>query len=173
MQTYDKDAMIEAMARAFRISGGAMPFIIGRGASSLTVPGDTTEDILVTIPMDADIMGLLGNIEVETWWSITSSANTKTPKIRFGGPAGQDCMNATFTTSTAAKAVASIANRASKSTQLVTGHIITTSNALVTQNAGAAVDTSLATSIVISGQKQSAGEVMTLNAYRAILYPGN
>jgi hypothetical protein len=173
MQTFDKDAMLEGLAKAWRISGGCIPFVIGRSGVGISVPADTTEDILVTLPIEADVLGLLGWIDIETWWSITTSANTKTPRVRFGGPAGVDCLGAVFTASTGLKANGVIANKAAKNSQSILGSVTSPTVGVLTVNTTAAVDTSLATSIVISGQKQTAGETMTLLAYKATLYPAN
>ena len=138
--------------------------ILGASAVPASNAADTAELALATVNIPAGAMGLNGRLRIETSWTFTNSSNNKTLKIRFGGIGGTALFSTVRTTSDNHFEIRSIANRNSASSQ-------------VSQGAGsnfggftgglstATIDTSAATTLVITGQKATAGETLTLESY--------
>lgn len=142
--------------------------ILGAGGAAINTPADTSEDTLATIVVPAGVMGANGFLRISTLWSFTSSANNKTPRIRFSGASGTIYMNPVFTTTVGLAQLTIIANRNAANSQVGFASAAT-NGGLGTSSASAAVtssvDTTAASSIVITGQKASAGETLTLEYY--------
>lgn len=136
------------------------------GASAVAVSGgaDTNENILATITIPAGAMGLNGQLRVTTLWTVTNSVNNKVIRVRLGGIGGTAYLGNTLTTSASAADTRVISNRGAANSQvgwqsgLGTGG---SSSAVQTS----AIDTSAATTLVITGQKATAGETLTLESY--------
>jgi hypothetical protein len=145
------------------------PSIIVLGASGEAVSGaaDTNENTLATVTIAAGLMGVNGIIRVETLWSFTNSVNNKNLRWRLGGIGGTAYLDATQTTTATYHDLRALRNRNSASSQVgwaatatAGGHGASTS-AVTTSS----VNTAAATTLVITGQKASAGETLTLEAY--------
>ena len=137
------------------------------GASAVAVSGaaDVAENILATITVPAGAMGLKGILRIDTIWSFTNSANNKTLFVRLGA-GGSTYLNIIHTTLLTARHLTMVTNRGVANSQVgmpggKDGGVGASAGALTTS----AVDTSLATSIIIAGQKALAGETLTLEAY--------
>ena len=143
--------------------------ILGASAVAVSCPVDTTEDILATINIPAGAMGLNGILRVQHAWTVTNSANNKILRVRLGGIGGTQMASATLTTVATAFAVTHIANRGAANSQVsppnasstFLGFTAGSSSALQT----ASIDTSAATTLVLTGAKASAGETLTLESY--------
>lgn len=138
--------------------------ILAASAVAVSGPADTNENILATINIPAGAMGLNGILRITTVWSITNSANNKTLRIRLGGIGGTAHFALVTTTSAMHFDTRMIANRNAANSQ-VSFH----SASLPPTSNGAAIagsiDTSVAQTLVITGQKASAGETITLESY--------
>ena len=139
------------------------------GASAVAVPltGSTSETILATIVVPAGSMGTNGLLRVSYLWSMTSSANVKTPRLRLGGIAGTAFYQQTHTTTATLRHQTEIANRNSAASQVSYPSIAggggwSTSAQAVTTGT---VNTAVAQDLVITGQLASAGETITLESY--------
>jgi hypothetical protein len=138
------------------------------GASAVAVSGaaDTNENILATINVPAGAMGLNGILCVEWIMSHTNSANNKTLRVRLGGISGTVFATFVNTTSGGHRDNRQIANRGAANSQACWSNGNTpfpgaVTNALTT----GAIDTSVAQTLVITGQKATAGETLTLESY--------
>lgn len=133
------------------------------GASSVAVSGaaDTNENTLATIVIPAGAMGLNGILRVYGLYTITNSANNKILRFRLGATA---FYGITYTTQATVIQTRLIGNRGVANSQVAygsTSEFPQTTGAVAT----AAIDTSAATTVTITGQKASAGEVITLESY--------
>lgn len=140
--------------------------ILGASAVAVSGPADTSENILATITVPAGAMGLNGILRVRALWSHTNSANNKTLRIRLGGVGGTQFLAIVPTTTASAITDTTIQNRGAANSQVgsvaaLVASFGTTSGALAT----GAIDTSVATTLVLTGQKASAGETITLESY--------
>jgi len=150
------------------IVGGSV--ILGAYGADLTVTAASTAEVdLVTLDIPAGLMGLNGQLVVTHFWEGTSNANVKTPRIKLGGT--------TFFASTTLTSSAIflppptvIWNRNSQSSQMA----FAAANGNTTVATGTAkttgtVDTSAAITLVISGQKATGSDTLTLLGYRVEL----
>lgn len=140
--------------------------ILASSGVALSHTGNTNETVLATVTIPGGAMGANGRLRITTTWTYPNSANIKTLRIRFGGPAGTEyCVNAPTTTTTN-RIQHEIINRGAENSQ-VSGQSIahfgfgTGAAALVTsaQNTANAVD------LVFSAQLASAAETVRLEHY--------
>jgi hypothetical protein len=137
-------------------------FIVASSAVASSVTGTTTETILATITLPANAMGSNGVVRITTLFSYTNSANTKTPRIKFGGATYG---GSSVTTTTNVRDQRQIANRNATNSQIgnsaVLGSFAASSSAIVTS----AVDTTAAVTILLTGQLTNTSETITLEYF--------
>lgn len=145
------------------------------GASAVAVSGaaDTNENILATINLAAGALGLNGILRITIHWLYTSSANNKTFRTRLGGISGTAYGSLTVGAGVLSlRQQVQIGNRGAANSQEGTdgaggGWGTTLSNIT------SAIDTAVAQTVVLTGQKASAGDTLTLESYLAeLLLPG-
>lgn len=139
------------------------PIILAKSAVAVSCPSDTTEDVLATL--NIPVLAPNSMLRLTTEWSMTTSANNKTLRVRFSGGAGTIVQNAGFTASQSARMQVQVSNRGATNSQISvcannTGFTATNSASIPT-----AVDTSVATTLVITGQKVLNTETLTLESY--------
>lgn len=147
------------------------PYVLAQAVVNASCAANTTENVLATITVPANTLGLNGSVEILTTWSMTNSANAKTTRVRFSGAAGTEFQSRVITTQVSSQQVTSISNAGAANAQRGMGLGSPgngeTTNAIVSGS----VDTTVDTTIVISGQKASSGETLTLVKYRIVVYP--
>lgn len=130
--------------------------------------GTTNETALWTWTMPAGFLGANGGLRIRGYFSaVTSSANTKTVRVRFGGLGGTVVATPLAgTTGTTYSFQAEIFNRNSVSTQIGLG-VSNRSDLLQSQvnTASAAVNTAVAQDVTITIQLASSGETITPEGY--------
>jgi hypothetical protein len=145
--------------------------VLAQSAVQVSHTGDTAEFTFATITIPAGAMGANGSVYVEAIFSHTSNANTKTPRIKFGGTlvAG---FAVTSTTATS-KFGNTIHNRNSQSSQafLPSSIIGPFTNGTSVALGTAAINTANATDITITGQLGTGTDTISLEAYKVILCP--
>lgn len=139
----------------------AQSFVAASGAA------DTNENALATITVPANTLGANGGVRVHTFWTFTNNANNKIIRVRFGGAAGTAYIGSVLASRSSAMAVTVINNRNATNSQA--------GNSLGTDSSGGAlsggaivtssVDTTASTTIVISGQKATGTDTLTLEGY--------
>lgn len=140
--------------------------ILAQSGLAVSCGNDTTEDVLATITVPAKSMGPNGSLRISTQWTVTNSGNAKTPRIRFSGAAGT-----TYWTFTAGAIATVVDQRYIHNAGAANAQVGAPSNAFsfagtTAAKVTSAVDTDAAdTTVVISGQKASAGETLTLDRY--------
>ncbi|CAN5578582.1 hypothetical protein BH10PSE14_BH10PSE14_06870 [soil metagenome] len=146
---------------AATLSSSTVPCKSGVSAS---VTGTTTETTLATCTIPANAIGPNGQVEIQTLWSATNSANTKTFRAKFGGTA---YYAAPLSTVTSLAAITRITNRNSASSQV---GMASNTTAGFGQNNGtgvttSAVDTTASVNIDFTAQLTNTGETITLESY--------
>jgi hypothetical protein len=141
--------------------------VLGVSGVAVSAGANTTENTLATITIPAGAMGPNGQLRIYTLWNYTNSANNKTFRVRLGGAAGTQALAITHTTSTQFADMRIIQNAGVENSQIFfdrgsTPHPGSTSAGA---NTTAAIDTAAGTTLVITGQKATAGEVLTLVSY--------
>jgi len=146
-------------------SGRSQAFrLLCTSAVAATAPADTEENTLATCTVPANAMGLNGQLHIVTSYSYTNSANDKTVRVRFSGGAGTIFSSDLETTSVSHTYLTMISNRGATNSQVgsvsgaQTNPYAASGGALVT----AAVDTTAATTVVITCQKETGAESCVL-----------
>jgi hypothetical protein len=138
--------------------------ILGASGTAVSGAADTNENTLATITIPAGAMGTNGILRITSNWVVTSSANNKTLRVRFSGAAGTVLGSFVATTQPRLKNDALIINTAA-ATQATSSTWWASAGNAVDVATAPTVDTSAATTIVITGQKATAGETLTLSNY--------
>lgn len=145
--------------------------MLGSSGAATVTPANTSENTLATITVPANAVGTTRTIRISTWWTSTNSANNKTCRIRYSGIAGTTVATFTATTQPNLKIEGAIQGAGTTATQTATGFTYASAgNSAMTAQA-LTVDTTAQTTVVITGQKASAGETLTLDAYTVELVP--
>jgi hypothetical protein len=133
---------------------------VGQSFVAVSGAADTNENTLATVAIPANI-GIGASVRVTCAFSITSSANNKTLRIKADGTA---IYSAVVTAQSYVSASASIGNAASVSAQnsIVNWQINAASSV---GTAATTINTASTWNITITGQKASAGETITLLGY--------
>ncbi len=151
-----------------------IPYVLAQSGAAVSVGAVVTETALATITIPANALGPNGFVTVLNSWTVTNNANNKDLRVRLGGIAGTQVAGQTVTTNVAMGRQTTILNANSTSAQkafappfLPAGLGLATA-ALVTTT----IDTTAAWDIVLSGQKASAGDTLTLESYQVIISYG-
>lgn len=147
--------------------------LLAASAVAVSTTGDTNENILATVAIAAGAMGLNGGLEIRSTWTVTNSANTKTVRVRLGGIGGTQYMGQALTASNTFGDTRRIRNRNSAASQVGS---IGSSSASPVGASGVAVttstiNTSVAQTLVFTGQNGLASEIITLENYEVWLLP--
>jgi hypothetical protein len=138
--------------------------LIAKSGTAVSAPADTNEDTLATITVPANAMGANGALRIKADFTVTSSGNTKTMRIRFSGASGTQYVNDARTAITGVFYDIVIYNAgATNSQKSTTGFGATSGASIIIAPTTSSVDTTAATTVVITGQKGSSGETLTLN----------
>lgn len=140
--------------------------VLAQSAVAASAGANTDENVLATITIPAGAMGLNGALRVHMLWTYTNSGNNKTLKMYFGGLSGTTYLSVVPTTTASFATIKTIRNRGAANSQVgesdaAANSFTATTDAVTTS----AIDTTAVTTIVISGQKASSGETLTLEAY--------
>jgi hypothetical protein len=149
------------------LASGQPITVLAASGTAVSGAADTSENILATVSLPAGIMGANGVLRIWTLWNYTSSSNNKTLRIRLGGIGGTQVYALLRTTSTHTSDLRFVANANAQNAQVFfdRGSEPTAGAGSSGTNITAVIDTSAATTLVITGQKASAGETLTLSAY--------
>lgn len=143
---------------------------LDQSAVALVAPANTAENILVTTVIPGGIMGINGMLEVVTLWSMTNGINVKTYRVRLNGIAGTIYQTIVGTSLAQFITKVKILNRGSLASQVGADPALngygSSAAALVTSTINMAVDVPL----VITAQKATGGDTVTLEAYSVNLY---
>ena len=150
-----------------------VPRLLAQSGTAVVAPAnDTNENILATIALAANVIGLNGALVVESTWTYTNSANNKNLRTRLGGISGTVCMNLTLTTTANYSDRRRIMVRGAANSQTVSSSTGGTPGGLGTGTAALptpAIDTTAAVDLVLTAQKATGSETVTLESYSVML----
>jgi hypothetical protein len=165
------------MNTGFSGGGGASvaaptQIILAQSAVPVSHTGDANEFTLATIDLPANSMGPNGSVSIEALFSHTGSAGNFIGRIRFGAA----ILAGNFQIGAANKAERinnTIYNRNAANSQIFSSNLNSTYPLALDPNppTTAAIDTTVAVSITITGQVVNAADTITLEAYTVILRP--
>lgn len=130
-------------------------------ANGTGAPADLLENIVATVKVPAACMGANGAIRLVLGWAHTNNANVKTLRARLGGIGGTVVWTANGASASVTKADISIVN-ASGASQITTDMTQIGATLQATGATASAVDTAVAQTLVITVQKATAGDTVTL-----------
>lgn len=165
------DAIRQLMAdiAAAEAPGGVAGRWYGIAASGAAVShtGDTAETALATVTIPAAVLGANGLVRVHALWGCSSSGNNKTFRARWSTISGTIFRTRTQTTDILTSEHLLIQNRNATNSQVATasdanqaGWADSTGSPVT-----AAIDTTAATTLLLTGQLADAGDSITLQAY--------
>lgn len=143
------------------------PRVLADSATAVTAPADTAVNTLATFTLVANTLGVNGELEIEAIFTVNSNANAKTPRLHFGATnvAGQALASSAgcierwaFKSRAASSQIARPAGAGSGGYGATTAAVSTL-----------AIDTTANVTILITGQKATAGDTFTLEGYRIML----
>lgn len=132
--------------------------------------GDTNESILATIAVPANSVGVNGQIKINSYWTVTNSTNSKTPRIRLGTTGITSTqistLNASWTTLATGWISMLVQNlNATNSQNTFTEAARGTDGIVFTLSATSAIDMTTLQNIYITGQLGVGTETITLVGY--------
>lgn len=156
------------------------PVLLGQSGAAVSHTGDTNETVLATIPVPANLPGKNGRMVVECEFERNSGGTaTVQPRVRFGASGagvGGTIMGTTGSFSNAQATVigrvsiknlnATNSQKSQSNNQLNVPYAIS-SGAFLT----AAIDTTTASEIAITGKLGDSGDTITLVSYQVLAYP--
>jgi hypothetical protein len=146
--------------------------VLAHSASPVNAPAnDTNENALATVTIPAGALGPNGFLRVTTSWAYTGSTNSKSLRIRLGGVGGTAHLATARTSGTELAYVDQriIANRNAQNSQF-SNPSGTQVGASTAAGVTGSIDTSAETTLVITGQKATGSETLTLASYLVELH---
>jgi hypothetical protein len=163
-------------ARAFNpanvsITGGSGVPIVNSSYQSYTAvvaPADTNENILATINIGAGDLGVNGGFELYFYLSCTSNANVKTIRVRWSGIGGTILFTRDAANFGNLRGYVDFGNRGVTNSQQYESRVMRSDAAWsITGSGTTAVDTTAASTVVITCTKATAGDTVTLELFKA------
>lgn len=138
---------------------------LAKSGTAVSAPADTTEDTLATITVPANAIGANGVIKYTLNLALTNNANVKTLRVRFSGAAGTVLGSANLAGEFNVFWQGTIFNANATNAQNADAFYVANPAAAISLHGTSAIDTTAATTIVITGQKATAGDTFTLSNY--------
>lgn len=141
-------------------------------AEAVSVSATTSEEILRTITIPGTLLAKNGSIEIDLQGSVNSTADDKTLRVRFGtiGTSSAICFAAVVTASFGNRYLVTIQNRNNEASQVAFQAGVTGASGVAALTP--AVNTAIDQNIYITGQKETAGDTLTLERYSIRLLGG-
>lgn len=147
-------------------------YTLAQSAAAVAGPVDTTEDVVKTISLAAGQMGKNGLILLSLILSCTNSATVKTVRIRLGGIGGTVLATIVLTSLSGGRGSYTLQNRNLQNSQLFDGIFTTdTPSQALTSRVPSAIDTSAATTLVVTIQKATGSDTVTVESFNGQLIP--
>lgn len=148
---------MDALAKRF----GLWRILAASNVGGTLHTGTTDETTLLTVLVPGGLLGPNGILRIWTLWTVEDTADDKILRGKFGGTT---FFGRTLTTSTSLQQCCLIRNRNDPAVQVggpEDGESFAAGGALVTGT----IDTTLNQDIVLTGQLETAGDEITLEAY--------
>ncbi len=144
---------------------------LGSSAVAVSLTGTTAETVLATIPIPAGAMGANGLLKISFNATSSGGAGNKVINYRLGGLLGTSFVGIAVNSSGSARYLAWIQNRNSESSQVGGNR---SGNPINNSSAGfqlSAIDTSVDTTLVITGDLADGADTVTLEQYLVEIMP--
>jgi hypothetical protein len=144
-----------------------IPYLLQQSSVPVSSGNITSETVFASCPVAAGALGSNGALRVTSHWACTSNANAKTIRVRWDGISGVAFLSANATATTGCVAATHIGQNNTTFGQVGSSSVVMNAGYVVgsSQGSTAAADTSAATSLVITGQKGTGTDTLTLQSY--------
>ena len=151
----------------WQYSSGDDALLVTKSTTAVSVTNTLTETVVATYSAPAGYIGANGILRFDIAGNMTSSANNKFWRIRYGGVGGTAMVSFSTQTTVASFSGAAIIGNRTVSTQFSKFVCNRGTDALqiAVVTTGLAVDTSAALDIVITAQMAALAETMTLEGF--------
>lgn len=153
-------------ASSLGTSGGGIGLksagVLAQSAVPASVTGTTSETVLATIAVPAGALGINGAVRINTSWSSTNNANTKTVNTKFGGVT---IASSALTTTASYRDQRQVQNRNALNSQVFMSGTFGGFGSSSFVMGTSAIDTSQAQNVVLSAQLANAADSITLESY--------
>lgn len=167
-RTEDGKLYVTAVGNAAITSGSGVPILLASSWVAVSGAADTNENTLATITVPANTLRANGILRLMSFWSFTNNANTKTMRVKYSGAAGTAYMSFALTTQGSVMGITTIANANATNSQTGGTMAVGGNNTALSSGATAitsSVDTTAATTILLTGQKATGTDTLTLIGY--------
>ena len=128
-------------------------------SAPVVLTGTTSATTLATIPIPAGLIGANGKLKIYPLWSTTNNANIKTLRVILGG---STCTTMTSQSVPNNSGLVIIRNTNSESAQKTSSGLVAGIGSSTGSIASTTIDTTAATTLVISGQLAVGTDTLTL-----------
>ena len=131
-------------------------------SSAVVLTGTTSETTLLTVNIPDGLIGISGKVKMYPLYSMTNNANSKTLRVKLGGSTAFSTSVGSSSQSSALVIIRNIGSESvQKSATTVVSGLGNNSATLTTL----AIDTSVTTTIVVTGQLANSADTMTLEDF--------
>lgn len=145
-----------------------LPLVLAQSAVASSHTGDTAEAILATINVPGGLLGANGQVTIESTWTVTNSANIKTPRVKLNGT---NVRSPSLTTAASFNDRLRIANRNNAASQIMQGNSVTVYGATTSAVVPLTLNTAADFAVTLTGQCANAADTITLESYLVTLFP--
>ena len=131
-------------------------------STSVALTGTTSETTLLTVNIPAGLIGISGKVKMYPLYSMTNNANSKVLRVRLGG---SQAFYTAVSNSSHSSALIIIRNIGSESVQKSSTGVVSGLGNTGTALNTLAIDTSVATTITVTGQLANSADTMTLEGF--------
>lgn len=142
-----------------------IPRVLASGAPGTAHTGTVNETGLVTVDIPANALGANGRLRVSQLWSMTNNANNKTFRIRWSTISGTAFAAVVNASVIGWKDTREIANRGATNSQAAQLASTAGANTLGGTPTTGTIDTTAATTLLLTAQLANSGDSMTLESY--------
>lgn len=146
-------------------------YALGQTGNGPSAPANTSENLLVSIPIPPNSLGKNGTIKISAYWTVTSNANNKTCNIRLGGLAGTLISQVVLTTDSGASFETRISGVNATNSQACHSYILKNGGTFSVYDTYSSIDTTAVSSIDFTAQKASSGDTISLQSYLVEIFP--
>jgi len=140
--------------------------MLAQSSAAIVAPADTTEDVLVTVNLAAGYVGANSRLKVRFNITNTNNGNVKTFRVRLGGLTGTAMASFATTSLAGVFGEVEIVQNASQQAETGWGVVFDAAPAVIfSANATAVIDVSAATTLVLTSQKATGSDTLTLVSY--------
>lgn len=130
-------------------------------STSVVLTGTTSETTLLTVNIPAGLIGISGKVKMYPLYSMTNNANSKVLRVKLGG---STAFSIAISNSLQSSALVIIRNIGSESVQKSSTAVVSGLGNIGTALTTLAIDTSVATTITVTGQLANSADTMTLES---------